>query len=781
MAIDNKGKSRKKASPVRRALTVVGTTILSLFLIVIITGSIVATALTVYVMKFMDTDVDIDLANLEMSSSSFIYATDSKGNNVEIHKLNRDVDRVLVALEDVPVMVQQAFVCIEDERFYKHKGVDFKRTFAAFVNEFLHIFSTRQGGSTITQQLVKNITQDDDANFSRKIREIFRSMNLENYYTKDEIMEAYLNYIGFGGRTSGVEAASIKYFGKSVSEVSLAQAASLAAIPKNPEKVNPFVDLEANKKRQKEVLGAMLDNGVISDQEYEEALAADLELVDRKSASAGTSASNTNSQVQSYYVDMVVTDAALALAEKLGLPDKEAGIDELNRGGYSIYANVDLEMQSALEKKFLEPTTFASGVVNDPPQSAGIIMDYKGNVKAVVGGIGEKPGPYCWNRATMSMRPVGSCIKPISTYSYGIYNDLFHWSTVWQDAPIQVNDAGTVRNWPQNYSNRWSYSNYFTYDALLRSLNTVPAQIAQMATPAKVLDFMENRMQISTLVEADIDYSPVTVGNLTNGITLLDLVSAYQSFGNLGKIYPPATFSRIVDVNGNTVLEHDYTPVQALDPDSAYVMNRLLATVITGGPSATGRAAVLPSTPIVGKTGTSQDWFDIDFVGCSPDYVAGMWYGYDEPKATNKSGYYGSASVWKNMFGEIMENGPTKAFQGTAGVKELSYCTSTGRLAGSGCATAKGYYKPSNIPPTCNGVHGVTAETAAPMQTLPGQLTQPASETAPSQSQSQAPQTQAAIPETIPGISSEVIPDVPVIDDFDVDLESVEDQNNNGQ
>ncbi|HOV41831.1 MAG TPA: biosynthetic peptidoglycan transglycosylase, partial [Oscillospiraceae bacterium] len=186
-------KTKKKSHPVKKALAVIGTTILSVVLIVIITGSIVATALTVYVMKFMDNTSDIDLYNLDLKSTSFIYAYDKEGKEVEIQRISRDENRIPVDISKVPDYVKMAFVCIEDERFFEHKGVDFKRTFAAFANMFLNFYKSQQGGSTITQQLVKNITRDDDRSIPRKIREIFTAMNLEKNYTKTDILEAYLN------------------------------------------------------------------------------------------------------------------------------------------------------------------------------------------------------------------------------------------------------------------------------------------------------------------------------------------------------------------------------------------------------------------------------------------------------------------------------------------------------------------------------------------------------------------------------------------------------------
>ena len=756
-------KIKKKSSPLKKTLTVIGTTLLSIVLIIILTGSIVATALTVYVMQFMDKSNDIDLYNLDMKSTSFIYAKDANGQDVEIKRLSRDENRIPVKYEDVPEYVKMAFVCREDERFFDHDGVDFKRTFAAFANMFIHIYDTRQGGSTITQQLVKNVTGDNDPGPTRKIREIFRAMNLEDQYSKPEILEAYLNYIGFGGNTYGVQAAANKYFGKDISQISVAEAASLAAIPKDPNKANPFADPELNKYYQKIVLKLMNDNGVISDQEYEEALAEPLVFNTKTVTNDDGTTQTTSNDVQSYFIDMVVNGVAQDLTDLYGLKDIEAGREKLMNGGYKIYSTVDTNMQTAVEKKFIDSKTFASKTLTNPPQAAFICMDYQGNIKAVVGGVGQKPGALTFNRATDSVRSPGSCIKPISTYGYGLSMDLFHWSSIFVDTPIEYKNfqTGQMEKWPKNYSNTWTNQRYFTFQALQRSLNTIPAQLCEQETPRAVFDFAKDKMGITTLVESkqtesgkilsDVNLSPMTVGALTNGVTLEELVAAYQAFGNAGKINKPTTYTKVTDSAGKTVLEHKYIPTQAIDEDTAYVMNKLMQTVIEG-PNGTGKAAKLSTTPLVGKTGTSQDWVDLSFVGCTPDYVSGVWYGYDEPtkydEKTKKwipnearNTYYSSAQVWKNVFGAIADAEKGKVFPQNTNVKELYYCTISGKIAGATCPKSEmpGYYKPSNIPEVCDGVEDhSTHPILAPSQTT---TVPPVTTTVPAGEQEQTTET----------------------------------------
>lgn len=736
-------KKPKRMNPVKRTFMVIGATLLSLLLVIIITGSIIAAALTVYIFQFQDSsDIDIDLYSLEMDYTTVIYAYDKSGNPVEIQTLSRGADRKPVSIEQVPQYVQDAFVYIEDERFYEHAGVDWKRTFSAVINEMTGMFGYTFGGSTITQQLIKNVTGDKDQTWERKMREIFRASNIEKYCTKADILQAYLNYISFGGNCAGVQAAANKYFGKDVSELTIAEAACLAAIPKSPERLNPFseyIDEDGldgkgrNEERRKLVLQAMLDNGAISEDQYDEAINTVLVFRDPNAPSDDEN-SLVDDGVQSYFVDMVIRDVIYKLMDEYGIDYDEAR-NRLYNGGYKIYSTVDIEMQKAVEAKFADYTTFSAEVLANPPHAAFVAMDYMGNILAVVGDVGEKPISDSWNYATREPRQPGSCIKPITSYSYAVENDIIHWSTIFTDKPITIKDnkaPGGERQWPQNYSNRWSYGGYFTFQALQRSLNTIPAQLIEMEGPTNVYNFLQSRFHITTLTPYDADLAPLSVGALNDGILLTELVAAYQVFGNLGKYYEPTSFSMVIDPTGNAIFQNTYKPVQALDKDTAYVMNKLLATVIEEQTVGTGRAAKLPTKKLIGKTGTSQNWGDIAFVGCTPDYVSGVWYGYDDRSQSVQNTYYGSAQLWKNIFGDIAEAGPVTNFPSDANVEEHYYCANTGLIASGNCLTGSiGYYKPSNVPPVCTACGARPSTTVATTQ-------------AQTEAQAQAAQTTAA-------------------------------------
>lgn len=701
-----KKKRKKKSNPVKKTFAVIGTTLLSLVLIVLIVGSILAAALTVYVLQFVqNTTIDINLDSLDEESSSFIYAYDDNGGLVEMKRLSRDKDRIPVSLDEIPQYVQDAFVYTEDASFYEHSGVDWKRTFFAFVNELTHqLLGRKQGGSTITQQLIKNVSGDDAQNWDRKMREIIRAGQMEQYCTKSKILEAYLNYVGFGGRTYGIEAASLKYFGKSAKELTVAEGACLAGIPQSPNYNNPWKDEERCLERQKLVLHNMLNYGAISENEYNEAINTEVKF--RSPDDVDNSYTANSNGIQNWFVDTVIEDVIHDFMDLYGIEWDEAE-DRLYNGGYKVYTTCDAEMQLEIEKKYQDYRTFSSEVLNEPPYSAFVVMDYEGNILAITGNVGEKAQDNIWNYATTNMHP-GSCIKPLSVYGYALEHNLINYSSIFIDSPIEIedeNDPMSTRKWPSNNNGIWSEQNVFVYQALERSLNTVPAQLAQLIGPGELVTFLQNKFQISTLNVNDANLAPMAVGALTDGLTLRELVASYQVFGNLGKYYEPTTYYYVEGPNGERVLDHAYTPIQSIGEDTAYIMNKMMQVVVDGA-NGTGRAAKLNNMPLAGKTGTTQNYADILFVGCTPNYVSGIWYGYGNARSTENT-YYSSAQVWKNVFGDIAEEGILTEFPKCDDVVEYYYCSETGLAANGNCKIGGvGYYKSSNPPATCSQCKG---------------------------------------------------------------------------
>ncbi len=737
-----KKKKKKKKSIVRKIFAVIGTTLLSLFLILVITGTIVVTALTVYVLEFMDETTDVTIKELENSSNTIVYSEDSEGKLIQLYAVTNEIQRIPVDIEEIPQHVRDAFVAIEDERFYLHEGVDYKRTIAAFVNMFMNIYDTRQGGSTITQQLIKNLTGDDETSPERKIREIFRSMQFEKKYSKDEILEAYLNYIGFGGPRNGIQLASLDYFGKDVSELSIAEAACLAAIPKSPETLNPFAGYyddnnewvntgkENNKERQETVLYSMYKNGLISYDQYHEALDEKLIFTDSeeyKEQHPELEAEDKmdSQKATSWVVDTALREYAAVLMDEYGITESEA-IVRINNGGYQIYTTVDMDMQAHVEEKYsdlsnlMDPDSNSSWVDEDGdeeyeqifPQSAFIAMNYNGEILSVVGGVGEKTESLAFNRATMAQRQPGSCIKPITTYGLGLYSDHIHFGSVYKDSPIKIDDEDGEREWPENYDYVWRRSNMFVFEALRESRNTVPAQLCKQMTPQSVFDFATQNLKVD-LVDiteegaTDIAYAPLTIGALTYGISPENLVNAYLPYGSGGVYSSAHIVKRVEKGDGTVVYENDGNPHEAVDPETAYVMNQLLREVIKSG---TGTAAQLSNKTVAGKTGTSEDWNDICFVGLTEDFVSGVWVGYDTKNELNHG--LSSAGVWYNIIGEYANNLETDAsYPECDSVVEAPMCSLSGEIASGSCGSNRtGYWKSSNLPYCSNHSQYVTTE-----------------------------------------------------------------------
>jgi penicillin-binding protein 1A len=314
---------------------------------------------------------------------------------------------------------------------------------------------------------------------------------------------------------------------------------------------------------------------------------------------------------------------------------------------------------------------------------------------------------------SQGQRSPGSCIKPIASYAPALEQDLITYSTLIQDSPITIDadSDGTTEKWPVNYSEygetgNWSGNNYTSWQMLMKSLNTAPAQLVEKLTPAYCYNFLKEKLDITTLDEDyDSNYSAMTVGGMHNGVHLQELAAAYTIFGNGGKKYETTYISKIEESDGTVIYEHTDGYNQVISESTAYVMNKMMQKVVTES-EGTGRYAKLSNTVVAAKSGTSSDWVDLNFVACTPDYVSAVWIGYDEWKKISTSQYQNIGAIWKNLFGDVAEKEKNHDFKMPDSVVELKYCTKTGLIAGNGCSsTATGYYKDTNIPQTCSGWH----------------------------------------------------------------------------
>lgn len=711
----NKNPRSKEMRMLLKVLSTVGKALVTLFLVGVITGCIVVTALTVYVMKFSDTADVVDIESYKYSYSTLIYATDTKGEQVEVDKLNSGKNQTWVDWSDVPQHVKDAFRCSEDIRFFDHEGVDWKRTFASFANLFLHFYDTRQGGSTITQQVIKNVTMDNDSSIQRKVREIFRAINTERKFTKAQIFECYLNIIPLGGNNYGIQAAADYYFDKDVSELTIAEAASLAATTKAPNTINVKKNPERNKERRNNyTLKEMFKDGVINQEEYEKALAEEVAYVEQTNTNI---AEDGSLKPHSYFTDEVIREVIRDLMEQYGY-NYDYARSILFNNGLRIYSTMDPNAQKILEDKYTNALTFYKDTkVKDPPQSAMILYDYSGNMKAVVGGRGEKPGEEVLNRATMSKIGVGSAIKPLSTYSLAIDKDFVTWSTLVKDEPT-IKDATGKAVSPSNY-NKKKYGTITIEYALRLSLNTIPVKLIKQMKRETCFDFMVNKLGVSTLVKAktiekedgkseyssDIDFARLAMGSLVEGMKLSELANAYQVFGNGGYFNESTTYTKVTTADGKVLLEKKSRPLKAISVDTASVMNKLLQQVVEA-PSGTGALAKLSNQTVIGKTGTSNDDKSNTFVGLTPYYIGAVWVGYDTPKEIKSTVSYKPTQIWKNVMSDVHKNLPKKEFELSPTMQKLEYCTATGLIASESCPKkATGYYKADNIPEICETKH----------------------------------------------------------------------------
>lgn len=718
--------SRKVMRPVKKTLGTLGTALLCIFLVAVLSVTIIGSAFTVYIVNLMEGTSEITLDNLSSNYTTYIYAQDKNGEWITYDILSNEGEkRIWCNLEKIPQYVQDAFVYSEDERFYSHDGVDFQGILAA-VKDILK--GNKRGASTITQQTIKNITGDDDVDgyegVARKLREVYRAVQLEKHYTKDDVLETYLNLVSLNNNIYGVQAAANYYFNKDVGELTIGEAACIAAITRSPVANDPIDHPEKNYERRVYILDKMLENGAISSQEHDAALAEEMHLIGSmtytKSETEGYDSSAVSvyenfDDVSSYYNDAVINQCCDIFMNKYGITWNEA-YQKLRSGGYKVYTCVDLDIQKQLEEKYLDYETLFDGDGDEELQSAFICMDYYGRILGVIGGVGEKESPLCLNRATQSTRQPGSSIKPLASYSLAIDKDIITWSSQFLDCPLLFEEPSAENGylvWPVNYSTSntktgWTYENNFTFQCLQRSLNTTAAQIVEMLTPSACFDQLYYKLHLSSLAlyqdgRTDVARSPMSVGALTNGVSLKDMATAYQIFGNGGMYYESTFVSRILDNSGEIVYSHSFVGEPAISESSAYVMNRMMETVVSSS-RGTGRAARLEGVELIAKTGTTNDWCDIWFMGCTPQYVTGLWVGYDIPEDIGTS--LSSSKIWKNVFGDIAEAEEIKTFKESSSVVQREYCTETGLVAGPNCtSTSTGFYKRTNIPAVCSGDH----------------------------------------------------------------------------
>lgn len=639
---------------------------LIVILIIVASGFVIGISDSVDLFDLLDGDLVKDLP-----LTTFIY--DKDGN--EIDRIWSDQNRVMVKYEDMPTQLVDAIVAIEDERYFEHDGVDTKRTFGAIATYIFNKGDSSYGGSTITQQLVKNLTKDDATSVERKIREWYRANSLESHYSKEEIFDAYANTIYFGAGAYGVDVAAKTYFNKPLKELSLPECAVLAAAIQSPEGTNPYSSEEAKQRlidREKVVLKKMLDLGKITTEQYAEAVNTEVTFQNGVQVN----------KVHSYYVESAIDQVISDLQNSKGITYDEAK-KLVYTGGYKIYTNINQGIQNVVDSVYQDKKIFYTEKDGSMMQSAMVVMDHtNGNVLAISGGAGSKNANFVLNRATQSYRQPGSCMKPFGAYGPAFERGTLSPSSILEDSPLTIGD--------------WSPKNYYGYfkgrvtvrQAVAMSMN-IPAVRANLTVDNEFAFNFAKDAGLKSLLPSDKYTAPLSLGGLTKGVTPLELANAYATIANGGVYNSPKFYSKVVKMEDNSVVLEKKSDAKTVMKDTtASSLTLCLQDVVTTGTGA-GYIKTSNNMPIAGKTGNTNDDKDQWFCGFTPYYTIACWNGYDTPRPIGYRAYgsypYTSMTLFTSVMNEISKGQEIKPLNTSKVLEEVKVCKETGLLANYGC------------------------------------------------------------------------------------------------
>lgn len=659
---DNINKTNK-TSKKRKSKRVFKRVFLTIFCLIIIC-MLIGVGLIFGIMRGTEklTKEDLIYQNL----TTFIY--DKDGN--EYYAVHGEQNRIIASLTEMSPYLPKAFIAIEDERFEKHFGIDIKRTGKAVLEYVFNKGNSSFGGSTITQQLVKNITGDKASSgvegAMRKLREWVRSVEVETWLTKDEIMELYLNIIYLGDGAYGVQAASYTYFGKDVKDLTLAECAVLAGITHGPESYDYNKAPEKIKERQEVVLTKMYELQMITEEEYNQALSQEL-VFNRAVVTSSTP----------YIVEAVIDQVIKDLQEEKDI-SKELASKMVYSDGLKIYTNIDPKVQTAIEKVYNDESYFPMDKsYNERPQSAMVIMDYKtGAVVGLSGGAGSKVERGL-NRATSSARQPGSTIKPIAVYAPGINEKSFTAATVYDDIPTTI--GGISFN-----NSGGSFAGLTTVrKGLEKSTNIVAVKAMQDLGINTSYNYLK-KLGISTIDERDKGIA-TALGGVTNGIIPLEMCGAYATIANKGTYIEPMLYSKIIDKNGQTIIQKQPYTEKVFTEQATYITMDMMRDVIRGA-NGTARGINIGGNPVAGKTGSTDDYKDRWFCGITPYYVGTVWYGFDSPKTIHSGGSNPASKIWNAVMKDIHSGLEVKSFEKPSGIVTETICIDSGKLATDLCS-----------------------------------------------------------------------------------------------
>lgn len=666
--------------------------LITLVLIGVLCGCFCGIAFAMYVHIYINPSAQETAAEISkglgLNLNSFIYAKESDSDEYTLYEtIKGKENREWVDSDKIPDTLKNAVVAIEDERFYKHHGVDWVRTIGAVKGWLLG--GTQYGGSTITQQLIKNITADNDYSVKRKVNEIFRAFALEKEIDdKDRILVMYLNTIFLGYNSYGVQTAAMQYFDKDVSQLDLAESAVLAGLTNNPSIYDVYNHPEKVKERQETILAQMLDQKMISQEEYEAAVAEELHY--RPYEEYQQEIKST----YSYFTDEVIKDVINDLMTEKGY-SRLVAENMVYSGGLNIYATIDTKVQNALDEVWANADNFPNTEkYGEIPQSAMVITDKQGNIVGIAGGRGEKTSSRGFSYASDARRQPGSSIKPLATYGPAMDAGIATPDTTVYDRALIQDAEGNP--WPMNDGKYPTGRAMTVKEGMTRSLNTISAQLLKQLTPQKSYEFMtqqlgfklvDSRTNEDGTVQSDIDLAPLALGALTDGVTVREMAGGFSTFINDGVYGGTRTYTKVTDSEGNTIMENTpNTDKGFTNVRTAYYMLDCLQNVTAHG---TAYGIQLDGVETGGKTGTTTSNTDIWFCGITPKYSGAVWVGYEHNYRLD--GLYGrnAAEIWLAVMQKVHAGDSGLVFDShPQDFEEVTYCMDTGLLASGACRAA---------------------------------------------------------------------------------------------
>lgn len=620
----------------------------------------------------------------------------------EIAQLGCERKNETIASSSMPNHLKNAYVAIEDERFYSHGGIDIKRTGGAIVSYITHFGKSSYGGSTITQQLVKNLTGDSTDSITRKVKEWWKAWQLETCLSKDEILSAYLNIIYVGPNMYGVETGAKYYFNKSAKDLSLEESAFLAGLNHSPNSYNPFEEKENQEKitkRTKIVLSKMLELNYINQEEYNTAINKTEQGLSFKQGKI-----DSKDAVYSYHTDALILEITEDIAKKYNI-SKNFATNYINMAGLTIYGTQDSKIQKQTEvefekSKYSKPSKKEGG---NSSQAAMVIIDHKtGQVVSCTGGLGKKEKARSLNRATQSVRQTGSSIKPLSILIPAIDKKIITASSIYDD---------TERDFPEGY-HPTDYNpplGKVTIRRAVESSQNIPfVEIMEELKPQNSISYLK-KMGITTLTKED-ETLVLSLGGLQKGISPLEMAGAYSMIANDGEYIEPTFYTLINNEAGKTILKTKQKKKRVVSKEVAYIVKNILTQPVVGQ-NGTATYCKIAGVDVAAKTGTTDKNYDRWLCGFTPYYTAVTWYGYDENESIEFNKRNPAGLLWANVMSRIHTGLNSSTFQKPNSVLSCTICAETGRKATTGCSnTYTEYFLRNTVPTLCDKHTGTALE-----------------------------------------------------------------------